>query len=80
MACIRVRGHDLDFDDGKGEQDRAAIVPQSLVALLHDHLYPVKRIHEEDGASGYGVVYVPDALASTYSNAEREEVWPCGSR
>ena len=48
MACIRVRGHDLDFDDGKGEQDRAAIVSQSLADPLHDHLYPVKRIHEED--------------------------------
>ena len=55
IACIRVRGHDLDFDDltitvrdGKGEQDRAAIVPQSLADPLHDHLYPVKRIHEED--------------------------------
>lgn len=55
MACIRVRGYDLDFDDliitvrdGKGEQDRGAIVPQSLVALLQDHLRLVKRIHEED--------------------------------
>ncbi|GIV82991.1 MAG: hypothetical protein KatS3mg058_0190 [Roseiflexus sp.] len=82
MECVRLRVQDLDFDyltitvrDGKGEKDRVTILPQSLVALLKDHLRLVKHIHEEDPARGYGAVYLPDALACKDPNAEREWIW-----
>jgi len=38
-------------------------------------LQQVKRIHQQDLARGYGAVYLPDALARKYPNAEREWIW-----
>jgi hypothetical protein len=59
-------GQGLDFDhrtitvrDGKGEQDRVTILPESLIVPLQDHLRIVRRTHEEDLARGYGAVYLP---------------------
>ncbi len=82
MECLRLRVKDLDFNyytitvrDGKGEQDRITILPESLVNPLQDHLRIVKRTHEEDLAKGYGAVYLPYALERKYPNANREWGW-----
>jgi integron integrase len=82
MECLRLRVKDLDFDyrtitvrDGKGEQDRVTILPESLIVPLQDHLRIVKRTHEEDLARGYGAVYLPYALERKYPNAHREWIW-----
>jgi len=82
MECLRLRVKDLDFDyrtitvrDGKGEQDRVTILPESLIVPLQDHLRIVKRTHEEDLARGYGAVYLPYALERKYPNANREWIW-----
>ncbi len=82
MECVRLRVKDLDFDyrtitvrDGKGEQDRVTILPESLIGPLQDHLRNVKRLHEEDLAQGYGAVYLPYALERKYPNANREWGW-----
>jgi integron integrase len=82
MECLRLRVKDLDFDyrtitvrDGKGEQDRVTILPESLIVPLRDHLRIVKRTHEEDLAKGYGAVYLPYALERKYPNAHREWIW-----
>jgi len=82
MECLRLRVKDLDFDyrtitvrDGKGEQDRVTILPESLIVPLQDHLRIVKRTHEEDLAKGYGAVYLPYALERKYPNANREWIW-----
>jgi integron integrase len=82
LECLRLRVKDLDFSyrtitvrNGKGHQDRITILPDSLVAPLHEHLKYVKRLHEEDLAKGYGAVYLPDALAEKYPNAGREWSW-----
>ena len=82
MECLRLRVKDLDFTyrtitvrDGKGEQDRVTILPESLIAPLQDHLRIVKRTHEEDLAKGYGAVYLPDALERKYPNAHKEWGW-----
>jgi len=82
MECLRLRVKDLDFDyrtvtvrDGKGEQDRVTILPESLVVPLQDHLHIVQRTHEEDLAQGHGAVYLPYALERKYPNAEREWIW-----
>jgi hypothetical protein len=58
--------------DGKGEKDRVTMLPESLVALLQDHLQSVGRLHEEDLARGFGAVYLPYALERKYPNANRE--------
>jgi integron integrase len=82
MECLRLRVKDLEFDrraiivrDGKGAQDRVTVLPDSLIPLLKEHLQRVKALHEQDLAQGYGAVYLPDALARKYPNADREWGW-----
>ncbi len=82
MECVRLRVKDLDFvyrtitvRDGKGEEERVTILPESLIAPLRDHLRNVQRLHEEDLAKGYGAVYLPYALERKYPNANREWSW-----
>jgi len=82
MECVRLRVKDIDFAhraiivrDGKGEQDRITVLPDSLIAPLQEHLQRVKRLHEQDLARGYGSVYLPYALDRKYPNASREWGW-----
>jgi integron integrase len=82
MDCLRLRVKDLDFErraiivrDGKGAQDRVTMLPDSLIPLLQEHLQRVKALYEHDLVRGYGSVYVPDALARKYPNANREWGW-----
>jgi integron integrase len=82
MDCLRLRVKDLDFErraiivrDGKGGQDRVTVLPDSLIPALQEHLQRVKALHERDLARGYGSVYLPDALARKYPNADREWGW-----
>ncbi len=51
------------------------MLPESLVSPLQGHLRIVKRMHQEDLAQGYGVVYLPYALERKYPNANREWIW-----
>ncbi len=82
MECLRLRVKDLEFErraiivrDGKGAQDRVTVLPDSLIPLLQEHLQRVKALHEQDLAQGYGAVYLPNALARKYPNADREWGW-----
>ena len=82
MECLRPRVKDLDFEqrqvivrDGKGQKDRITLLPETLAAPLRNHLEHVRRIHAQDLARGYGAVYLPDALARKYPNAEQEWIW-----
>lgn len=57
MECIRLRVKDLDFAqrmivvrDGKGEQDRVTMLPDSLTDLIQEHLQRVKHLHKRDEA------------------------------
>ena len=82
MECVRLRVKDVDFAqhqivvrDGKGEQDRITMLPDSLIALLQEHLQRVKQLHKQDLAQGQGAVYLPYALDRKYPNASREWGW-----
>ena len=82
MECLRLRVKDIDFGnhqiivrDGKGEDDRSTILPDSLIPTLHDHLKNVKLIHQKDIKDGFGEVYLPYALARKYPNASKEWNW-----
>ena len=82
MECVRLRVKDVDFAyhqitvrDGKGQQDRVTILPQSVDETLQRHLAKVKLLHEEDVAEGYGEVYLPYALARKYPHAGTSWVW-----
>jgi integron integrase len=82
MECLRLRVKDIDFGnhqilvrDGKGEDDRATILPDSLVSLLQTHLKTVQALHQRDLKDGFGEVFLPYALARKYPNAAREWAW-----
>jgi len=79
---VRLRVQDLDFGNqnlmirsGKGDKDRATILPESLVADLKAHLQRVRILHEEDLKKGFGSVWLPGALARKYPNAPGEWKW-----
>ncbi len=82
METMRLRVKDLDFDnhqivvrDGKGENDRFTILPDTLIQPLELHLEYVKAIHQKDLANGFGSVYLPYALDRKYRNANRDWIW-----
>lgn len=82
MELVRLRVKDLDFDaelvivrSGKGDKDRATLLPASLHGDLHGHLEKVHRWHEADLAQGYGEAPLPDALARKYPSAGKEWGW-----
>jgi integron integrase len=82
METMRLRVKDLDFEnhqiivrDGKGENDRFTILPDSIIQPLKLHLKQVMLIHELDLSNGYGTVYLPHALQHKYPNANKEWIW-----
>ncbi len=82
MECLRLRVKDIDFGnhtlivrDGKGEDDRVTVLPNSLIPALQAQIKVVALIHRQDLEKGYGEVYLPYALAQKYSNAAKEEMW-----
>jgi integron integrase len=82
METMRLRVKDIDFEnhqiivrDGKGENDRFTILPDSVVQPLKFHLRQVMLIHESDLANGYGSVYLPYGLEHKYPNANKEWIW-----
>ncbi len=81
MECPRLRVKDIDFElnqiitrDGKGQKDQVALLPASAKERLQEHLKEIRRLHEKDLAEGFSSVFLPDALARKYPNAEREWV------
>lgn len=82
LEALRLRVQDIDFArkeilirDGKGFKDRVTMLPKTLELPLKTHLERVKKLHEQDLASGYGAVYLPDALAKKYPYAARDWAW-----
>jgi integron integrase len=82
MECLRLRVKDIDFGnyqvivrDGKGEKDRATVLPESLIEDLQKHLETVKEIHKKDLKDGYGKTSLPYALSRKYPNASKEWMW-----
>ncbi len=82
IECIRMRVKDVDFERseimvrrGKGQKDRATVLPEECKAPLEEHLRFVRSQHEMDLKNGFGAVYLPFALARKYPNAEKEWGW-----
>ena len=79
---VSLRVKDLDFGylqvtvrDGKGHKDRVTMLPASLKEELTARLARVRVLHQKDLADGAGRVWLPDALAVKYPNADREWGW-----
>ena len=80
--CLRLRIKDVDFDNdllmvrsGKGEKDRALMIPEKIKKELAKHAASVKEIHEQDVKIGYGEVSLPYALEKKYPGAPKEWGW-----
>jgi integron integrase len=80
--CLQLRVKDIDFSrneivvrEGKGNKDRVTMVPGALAAPLTAHLQRVRKLHAADLQAGFGRVFLPDALARKYPNANRAWGW-----
>jgi integron integrase len=82
MESCRLRVKDIDFAmhqitifDGKGQKDRAVMLPDKLEASFHEQLKRTKLLHTQDLSLGYGSVYMPFALERKYPNASKQWGW-----
>jgi integrase len=75
-AAIRdFAGEELTVREGKGDKDRVTMLLAAVRDGLRRQLDEARRLHERDPAEGYGRVWLPDALARKYPNADREWAW-----
>ncbi len=82
MECVRLRVKDVDFANrclmvrsGKGDKDRRAPLPVSVVDGLKAQLEMAKARWEKDRELGVEGVFLPEALAVKYPNAATEWAW-----
>ena len=82
LEGLRLRVKDLDLPGrqiivrgGKGDKDRATVLPDSLVKPLADLLDQRRRWHHVDLSTGHASVDLPAALARKYPNAGTEWPW-----
>src|SRR5688572_14504878 len=82
MECAGLRVKDLDSGAaqilvrrGKGQVDRATLLPATVVGPLKAQLERARGVHARDLAEGAGAVVLPGALALKYPNAAREWSW-----
>lgn len=82
MECLRLRVKDVEFErrellvrEGKGGKDRVTVLPENLIAPLRQQLAHSRALHQKDLAAGRGDVWLPDALAVKYPNAQRAWGW-----
>ncbi len=82
MECVRLRVHDIDFEmnevvvrNGKGFKDRLTILPETVKSDLEEQIERVRIVHLNDIKTGFGSVYLPNALERKYRNAHKELGW-----
>ncbi len=82
LECCQLRVQDLDFGanqivvrSGKGDKDRATMLPAAMKADLARLLGTVQQQHQRDLGRGAGWVELPTALHRKYPNAGREWAW-----
>ena len=73
---------DIDFDlrsitvrAGKGNKDRATVLPEALTAALQNHLIKVAQLHKADVLKGNGYAPMPNALYKKYPSASQSFTW-----
>lgn len=82
MEGLRLRVKDLELSrgeitvrDGKGGKDRMTTLPRSLADALRAQLCIRQEQHRADLASGFGSVWLPDALARKMPASATEWGW-----
>jgi len=80
--CLRLRIKDIDPEKnliivraGKGDKDRVTLLPESLKDDLIVHMNDVRKLYEKDREREVSGVFLPNALARKYPNADKEWSW-----
>ena len=82
MELLRLRVKDLDLPrrqlvvrGGKGDQDRATVLPERLVPALTAHVERLRALHAADRRASLPGVWLPDSLARKYQRAGERWEW-----
>lgn len=82
MEGLRLRVKDIDFEHmtlvvrrGKGDKDRAVMLPAALIRPLKEHLARIYRLWEADRRAGHAGVHMPGALDRKYPRAGSGWAW-----
>ena len=82
MEALRLRVKDVDFErltlivrEGKGNKDRALMLPQTLVADLRAQMACSKSLWARDRSERRAGVELPQALARKYPRAAESWAW-----
>lgn len=80
--ALSLRIQDIDFDRniitvrrGKGDKDRAVMLPSSLKESLRTQITCAIETHQQDLGDGFGEVYLPNAIERKFPNAAKEVGW-----
>ncbi len=79
---LRLRVKDLDFErgqlivrGGKGDKDRATVLPESLFEVLRARLDRIKGLYAEDLGRGFSGASMPASLARKFSQQRKSLQW-----
>lgn len=79
---LRLRVKDVDLErgqlvirGGKGDEDRATVLPHSLQERLRAHRERLRRLHGEDRAKGLPGVWLPEGLERKWPQAGAQWEW-----
>lgn len=82
MEAVRLRVKDVDFGrrqitvrQGKGGKDRVTMLANVLLEPLKLQIETRRKLFDTDRAAGHAQVWMPDALARKFPNAESEWGW-----
>ncbi len=82
LEGLRLRVKDVDVErreilvrDGKCGKDRVTVLPENLILPLQRQIGASWTLHDRDLADGFGRVWLPNALAVKYPNADRARGW-----
>lgn len=81
-GALRLRVKDLDFErmqitvrSGKGDKDRATVLPVSLTEALQAQIGRAREQHDQDLDAGFGDTVLPHAYVRKHPGAARAFGW-----
>lgn len=82
MELLRLRVHHLDLSrlqlrvlGGKGDKDRATVLPERLVPAINQHMERLRELWRRDRSAEVAGVWLPEGLARKYPKAGVSWEW-----